>query len=101
MKRMTFRFWISDEVAHEAWSMLIIGNPLFMFARRLMEVKEALKKWVKDKVNLPIILKQIKSNLDKVARRLQKDPLNEADIVKEIKLKRMLDDVCKIKGTFN
>ncbi|XP_077232395.1 uncharacterized protein LOC143869663 [Tasmannia lanceolata] len=85
--------WIEDSslfpVVEQAWSIKVIGNPMFRLVQKLKEVRRLIKVWNQNifgriDVKAPII----KNNLDKTQSELAADPCNVILMNKEADLRR-------------
>lgn len=62
-----------DTVVDEAWNKTVRENPLYVFAKKLENMKQALRKWAKEKVNVPTLLKENRKEYEQVSCKLRKE----------------------------
>lgn len=75
-----------------AWSIMLVGNPLFKLISKLKNVKLHLKKWAIEKGDPRKLTQGMIVTLHLAVIALERDPLDQDKVNKEIHLKEELQN---------
>lgn len=73
-----------------------MGNPMFVFVKKLMKMKATLKTWSNSKACIPHLLKEAKKKMNEIDLLLQRDSLNELLIEKKFNIQKQWESLKKV-----